>query len=666
MKHIVILIFISIILALSVANCGTMSDNNKGEDAEAIDSLFNGYVNSDPMTSKRFCDSLMAVAPDSDMFYYGLSLRAISHLALNESDSLGIVYNRVCRYLHGRDPKQSPVTIRAMRNVCNAKGIAYSFGKMGDSAIFYLRRTIDYELPQRLPLAWINLADSYVQQGLFVEGAESYRKAMHLNDSLGKVLRPDFIYSGLAMSYLQIGEYAEAERYFTMSGAYLDEMADYDKFLYYNNLGNLYYRKEDYRKAHDYFQKSYDFSQRVAVKTVDCLIPMYNLAEVNILLNQLDSAGVFLRKIEADNLVANSPVFNEHFYTLSMAYYTAVGEYARAKDMIDRMSDSILPLDLHIIRDKYMQTYYEKTRQFEKAYFMSVHNNSTSDSISEQQIRTRVSDIYLRYKQDTTLIAKHNELIIKDEQLHRSRALWISIVVIVFLLAVGTVFLMQRQRERIIARHVDNIARLRMENIRNCLAPHFTFNVLNHELASYDADDPHTTNLMSLSKLLRQCVKTSSKMTVTLREELEFVSAFIHLECDSWGDAFVGNIDVDPEINPEEVIIPSMFIQIPVENAIKHGLRGIDGERRLNISCRRCNDGLQIVVVNNGLGYKPQMFSSGTGTGMKAIYQTILLLNKRNSRKITFDIGEAFPESSGNQGTRVQIFIPDNFSFAGF
>lgn len=109
-----------------------------------------------------------------------------------------------------------------------------------------------------------------------------------------------------------------------------------------------------------------------------------------------------------------------------------------------------------------------------------------------------------------------------------------------------------------------------------------------------------------------------------------------------------------------------MFIQIPVENAIKHGLRGIEGERRLNISCRRCNDGLQIVVVNNGLGYKPQMFSSGTGTGMKAIYQTILLLNKRNSRKITFDIGEAFPESSGNQGTRVQIFVPDNFSFAGF
>ena len=63
MKHIVILIFISIILALSVANCGTASDNNKGEDAEAIDSLFNGYVNSDPMTSKRFCDSLMVVAP---------------------------------------------------------------------------------------------------------------------------------------------------------------------------------------------------------------------------------------------------------------------------------------------------------------------------------------------------------------------------------------------------------------------------------------------------------------------------------------------------------------------------------------------------------------------------------------------------------------------------
>ncbi|MGM9841138.1 MAG: tetratricopeptide repeat protein [Candidatus Limisoma sp.] len=666
MKHIVTLIFISIILALSVANCGTGSDKNIGEDAVTIDSLFSIAVNSDPQASKRYCDSLMAVAPDSDMYYYELSLRAIAHLALNESDSLDNTFNRVNRYLHGRDPKQSPITLRAMRNICNAKGIAYSYSKMGDSAIIYLRRTIDYELPKRLPFAWMNLADSYVQNGHFVEGAESYRKALQLNDSLGKVVCPYIIYGGLAMSYLQIGEYGEAERYFNKSGEYLDQMNDYDKFLHYNNLGNLKYHKNDYKQALSHFSKSLDYSRSISVKTADCIVPMFNVAEVNILLHQLDSADVYLRQIEAELPVANSPVFNEHFYTLRMAYYTETGDYARAGEMVSRMSDSILPLDLHIIRDKYMQHYYEKTGQFEKAYFMSVHNNRTSDSISEQQVRTRVSGIYLRYKQDTALIAKHNELIIKDEQLHRSRALWISIVVIVFLLAVGTFLLMRRQRERIIARHVDNIARMRMENIRNCLAPHFTFNVINHELASYDADDPHSTNLMSLSKLLRQCVEASSKMTVTLREELEFVSAFIHLECDSWGDSFVGNINVDPDIDPCKVIIPTMFIQIPVENAIKHGLRGIDGERRLDISCHHRNDGLQIVVVNNGLGYKPQMFSSGTGTGMKAIYQTILLLNKRNSHKITFEIGEAYPENSGNQGTRVTIFIPDNFSFAGF
>ncbi|MDD5871263.1 MAG: tetratricopeptide repeat protein, partial [Bacteroidales bacterium] len=550
MKHIVILIFISIILALSAANCSTGSDKNIGEDAATIDSLFSLAVNSDPQASKRFCDSLMAIAPDSDMYYYELSLRSIAHLALNESDSLANVYNRVSRYLQGRDPKESPITLRAMRNICNAKGIAYSYTKMGDSAIVYLRRTIDYELPKRLPIAWMNLADSYVQHGRFVEGAESYRKALELNDSLGKVVSPYLIYGGLAMSYLQIGEYGEAERYFKMSGEYLDKMSNYDKFLHYNNLGNLSYRKEDFKQALVHFRKSLDYSRSVAVKTVDCIVPMFNVAEVNILLHQLDSADVYLRQIEAELPAANSPVFNEHLYTLRMAYYTETGDFASSGEMVNRMTDGVLPLDLHILRDKYMQRYYAKTGQFEKAYLMSVHNNRTSDSISEQQVRTRVSDIYLRYKQDTTLIAKHNELIIKDEQLHRSRALWISIVVIILLLAVGSYLLMRRQRERIIARHVDNIARMRMENIRNCLAPHFTFNVINHELASYDADDPHSTNLMSLSKLLRQCVEASSKMTVTLREELEFVSAFVHLECNSWGDAFVGNINVDPDIDP--------------------------------------------------------------------------------------------------------------------
>ena len=65
-------------------------------------------------------------------------------------------------------------------------------------------------------------------------------------------------------------------------------------------------------------------------------------------------------------------------------------------------------------------------------------------------------------------------------------------------------------------------------------------------------------------------------MTVTLSEELDFVDAYVQLECDRWGDNFEYIKRISDDIDLEREIIPSMFLQIPVENAIKHGLRGIE------------------------------------------------------------------------------------------
>ena len=104
-----------------------------------------------------------------------------------------------------------------------------------------------------------------------------------------------------------------------------------------------------------------------------------------------------------------------------------------------------------------------------------------------------------------------------------------------------------------------------------------------------------------------------------------------------------------------------MIVQIPVENAIKHGLAGKDGEKELTIRISREGKGVRIVICDNGRGYLPQVASSTRGTGLKVLYQTIQLLNTKNkNEKIRFNIDN---RNDGQTGTQVSVFIPFHFSY---
>ena len=67
---------------------------------------------------------------------------------------------------------------------------------------------------------------------------------------------------------------------------------------------------------------------------------------------------------------------------------------------------------------------------------------------------------------------------------------------------------------------------------------------------------------------------------MTPADELDFVHTYVSLEQKSLGEEFrfeVSTGDVDLNV----VRVPSMLLQIPVENAIKHALRLKEGKRRL-------------------------------------------------------------------------------------
>ena len=144
---------------------------------------------------------------------------------------------------------------------------------------------------------------------------------------------------------------------------------------------------------------------------------------------------------------------------------------------------------------------------------------------------------------------------------------------------------------------------------------------------------------------------------------MDFVQSYIGLESGRVGEDFTASVVVEEGLDAKSIMIPSMIVQIPVENAIKHGLAGKDGTKELTIRISRDGKGVRIVICDNGRGYLPQVASStrGTGTGLKVLYQTIQLLNTKNkNEKIHFNIGN---RNDGQTGTQVSVYIPFHFSY---
>ena len=123
------------------------------------------------------------------------------------------------------------------------------------------------------------------------------------------------------------------------------------------------------------------------------------------------------------------------------------------------------------------------------------------------------------------------------------------------------------------------------------------------------------------------------------------------------------DISVDEAVRSSEVMLPSMLIQVPVENALKHALRDKEGERLLWIKVLPWkNGGIRVTITDNGGGFRPQSSNRGTGTGMRVIMQTIQILNQQNKEPIDAEVHNVMLPD-GCIGCEVSFHIPAAYDY---
>ena len=609
----------------------------------------------------------MEEAKDSLVKYNYLAMTLKTYLITSQLDSAQIVIQQIHDFI---ERQHSSSQMADLESECfNMKGNIFARVGNMDSAEICFRKA--YELRMRgtrievVPDILMNLADANNRLGKLDIGAAWYRRALLMCDSLhiASTKKPP-IYYGLAQVYVTMRDFEQCDYYYNLAGESYDSMLPYEKYIYLNNRGTSYYYREDYQTAIKYFQKVIDLVEGYADMSFELNLGRLNLGDCYLQLNMVDLAVKYINECQ---------LFFEEMGVSTALYYIDTQKIELAllqKDFQEArrlLSESVVPPgidpDMVHIRNKYLQQFYEETGNYKRAYHYLQRNNQLDDSIRNERVRMRTADLTLRYQQDSTLIA-HRVLLQEQKNkvlvLRQTQFVVFAVAVVSILTAVFLYLYSKKKRALLLARNHRTVSTLRLENIRNRLSPHFIFNVLNREMAERNVEGKQ--ELSSLVKLMRRNLELAEQLCVTLAEELDFVKTYINLERRSLGPDFHSELKIEKDVQPEQIRIPSMMIQIPVENAVKHALREKEGERNLWVSVCRRGNGICIKITDNGGGYRPDSRNRGTGTGMKVIMQTIRILNNKNKEAIDVLVHNVSLQS-GEMGCEVTFWLPDNYDY---
>ena len=321
------------------------------------------------------------------------------------------------------------------------------------------------------------------------------------------------------------------------------------------------------------------------------------------------------------------------------------------------------------LHNKRLMEYYARKKDFEKAYQYKIAVEQYDDSIRNVRSINSINEIDYRYNQDTTLL-KRDILIsnnqIKLSQQHNIIILVLALLIISVLLAILIFIHIRRKNEQRYNRQMALATQLRMENIRNRISPHYMFNVLNTVMPTFKQYSELAHPLQLLIQVLRGNLLASEKMAVELQEEIELVKNYIALRKETNPNTIHIEWEITEQV-PLQTLIPSMSIQIPVENALKYAFEDNDEQTNtLSIHISKEDRNLSISIRDNGSGYDPEKHSNSkrsTGNGLKVLFRTIELLNSKNTEKIIFDIRNIGISDPSQHGTLVTITIPFNYQF---
>ena len=185
------------------------------------------------------------------------------------------------------------------------------------------------------------------------------------------------------------------------------------------------------------------------------------------------------------------------------------------------------------------------------------------------------------------------------------------------------------------------------------IKPHFIYNSLNTIYYLCEKDPSLAQKaLVEFSDYLRGNLDTiGSDVPVPFERELEHIHHYLYLE----KLRFEEDLNVVYDIQDTDFTVPSLSVQLAVENAVKHGIGRKPGGGTITISSRSDETDHVVTVTDDGVGFDTDTLSRPS-SGRKHIGIQNMIY-----RVETISKGSVHIKSAPDEGTSITIRIPKRY-----
>lgn len=164
------------------------------------------------------------------------------------------------------------------------------------------------------------------------------------------------------------------------------------------------------------------------------------------------------------------------------------------------------------------------------------------------------------------------------------------------------------EKDRLLVEKERKLTEQRIATMISQIQPHFIYNTLG-TIGQFCLEDPGKAAdlVQQFSLYLRgNFTELDNPVPIRISQEIEHVQHYVSIEQIRFPD-----IQIQYDLQAEEFLLPALTVQPLVENAIKHGLMGLESGGCVKISTYETEDTYCVCVKDDGVGFDPSVFEDG-------------------------------------------------------
>jgi tetratricopeptide (TPR) repeat protein len=573
-----------------------------------------------------------------------------------------------------------------------------------------------------ISLAYYALGFSLFAQSRYDEALRNYGKARddahQSGDSVGEI----YMLSQVGEAYRERGDYEKAfdiQRQCVQLAEARDD-SDLVRGQYFK-LAELFVQIEDYASAEKYFRAAFGTEKPEQTNYWDLLV----YSELLTRQHKYDSALYYYGRVDSahagPSMLRTYLVSKGEYFLLREDYATALPYFTKSLVLQRRLNDRnqimrclgdlsrayaglrqdaaafgyareglLLAGSVNArqnIRDacQLLYTLYDGEGRTDSAYFYLRRYIVMKDSVLNDQLKGKFASY--GFEQQIRLLNQEKQLqdyCIREEMMTK-KLLIHSIVALVIISAIFIwIILLKRRNEAYRRKRAENeleiqrlegarakaallqrAKELEVQALRSQMNPHFVFNCLNainRFILSHETEAA-SDYLTKFSRLMRMIMNHSRHPVVTLAEEMEILRLYLDMERLRFKDAFDYSILPAEDIDAGDVFIPPLLLQPFVENAVWHGLMQKEERGFLSISMSVHHRVLTCVIRDNGIGrrkaalLKSKSVEKHKSMGLQITAERMALLTGTTMDEPFFTIKDIYDSEGKAGGTEVTLKI---------